>query len=92
MSAGFDTDFVQRLDVFGNKRDGDHQQMALPFPRKALERLRQRRLEPFLPADAALKAEQVWVGPAAVMARGGSMLTPRAMTSSPTAKDSASDR
>src|ERR1700756_4586572 len=39
--------------------------MLLPFPRQAIERVRERRLEPFLPANAALEAKQGRVGPAA---------------------------
>ena len=45
--------------------------MLLPFPRQAFERVRERRLEPFLPADSALEAKQVRVGPAAASHHGG---------------------
>ena len=41
MGAGLDIDLVQRLDVFGDEGDGNNQQTPLPFPRQALERLRQ---------------------------------------------------
>ena len=66
MLARLDIDLVQCLDVFGDKRNRDDQQMLLPFPRQTFQRVPQRRLEPFLPADAALKAQRMRVGPGSV--------------------------
>src|SRR5579864_3340719 len=60
--------------MFGDERYGDHQQMLLPFPRQSFQRLSKRRLQPFLTADAALKAQQMFVGPAAESHHGGDRL------------------
>ena len=60
--AGFDIDFVESFNVFGDEGDGDNEDVARAGAGELVERAGEGRLEPFLAADFALITKRVGIG------------------------------
>src|SRR5207248_1432082 len=60
---------MKRLNMFGHERNRHHQHFFDAFAPKPLDRFRQRRLQPFRRADAALVTKQMCPRPLGVLLR-----------------------
>lgn len=66
--AGFDVDFVEGFDVFGEEGNGDDEDAPDAVASHFFDGAGERRLKPFLRAHFALEAEDVGIGPGAGLA------------------------
>ncbi len=65
--ARFEIDFRKRLDVFRDECDGYYEKIPFACCGECIDRIRQRRREPFAAAYFALKTERVLVFPTAAV-------------------------